>query len=93
MLRQNHQKSDYMETKNKVRAPRNRTITLDENDRVRLRKKIISKENDQKISLINQVVNGNFNYYLKNIEDKSVDLLILDPPYNLDKNFNGFNLI
>ncbi len=90
MLRQNHQKSDYMETKNKVRAPRNRTITLDENDRVRLRKKIISKENDQKISLINQVVNGNFNYYLKNIEDKSVDLLILDPPYNLDKNFNGF---
>ena len=37
----------------------------------------------------NSTVIGDFFDTIKKVEDKSVDLLIVDPPYNLDKNFHG----
>jgi len=79
-----------MRTTEKTRAPRNRTITLTESERDYYRKKIVNKSAVTTSSLENQIVNADFNDYLPSIEDQSVDLLILDPPYNLDKNFNGF---
>ena len=39
----------------------------------------------------NSLVNGDAFSALKKIENQSVDLLIVDPPYNLDKNFHGSN--
>ena len=36
-------------------------------------------------------VMGDFFSAVKNVMDKSVDLLIVDPPYNLNKNFHGLN--
>ena len=44
---------------------------------------------------VNKTVLGDTFTALKNLPDKSVDLLIVDPPYNLFKNFhgNGFNKI
>jgi site-specific DNA-methyltransferase (adenine-specific) len=38
---------------------------------------------------LNSIVTGDAFAALKKVEDKSVDLLIVDPPYNLDKNFHG----
>ncbi len=38
---------------------------------------------------INVTVLGDAFMALKNMPNKSVDLLIVDPPYNLDKNFHG----
>lgn len=38
---------------------------------------------------VNVIINSDCLLALKKIEDKSIDLLIVDPPYNLDKNFNG----
>lgn len=38
---------------------------------------------------INKTVVGDVFDALKSVKDKSVDLLIVDPPYNLDKSFHG----
>lgn len=38
---------------------------------------------------INSTVLGDFYSAVKKIPDESVDLLIVDPPYNLNKNFHG----
>ncbi len=38
---------------------------------------------------LNCTVSGDFYASVQKIADKSVDLLIVDPPYNLDKNFHG----
>ncbi len=37
----------------------------------------------------NSTVLGDFNNAVKKVKDESIDLLIVDPPYNLDKNFHG----
>ncbi len=37
----------------------------------------------------NSTVLGDFYTAIKKVKDNSVDLLIVDPPYNLDKNFHG----
>lgn len=37
----------------------------------------------------NATVLGDFYKAIKKVEDNSIDLLIVDPPYNLDKNFHG----
>lgn len=46
------------------------------------------EEKVEKIPL-NSIVLGDAFASLKKVEDKSVDLLIVDPPYNLDKDFHG----
>ena len=38
----------------------------------------------------NRVFSGDFFSIAEFLPERSVDLLILDPPYNLDKDFNGF---
>lgn len=38
---------------------------------------------------VNKTVVGDSFVALSNIKDKSIDLLIVDPPYNLDKSFHG----
>lgn len=38
---------------------------------------------------LNKTILGDTYQALKNLPDNSVDLLIVDPPYNLDKNFHG----
>lgn len=38
---------------------------------------------------INKTLLGDFYYWVEKVPDNSIDLLIVDPPYNLDKNFHG----
>ena len=38
---------------------------------------------------VNTVINSDCFFALDKLDNKSIDLLIVDPPYNLDKNFNG----
>ena len=40
-------------------------------------------------NLINKIVNGDFFQAIRHVKDKSVDLLIVDPPYNLRKDYHG----
>lgn len=78
-----------MSVKPKTRAPRNRTLTIEPSERDLLGSKLIRADR-LKPSDRNKVAHGRFEDALRGIEDASVDLLFLDPPYNLDKNFSGW---
>ncbi len=70
------------------KSPRNKTIdfSLDKADKY---VKLCVKENELERIQPNSVVIGDVYSALKKVEDNSVDLLIVDPPYNLDKVFHG----
>jgi len=72
----------------KKRAGRNRTIVLTENERtVYLSKCIINVDKNKPESIINKTICGDTFQILELFPDKFVDLLVVDPPYNLDKTF------
>ncbi len=74
----------------KIRAPRNRTVTLSSDERTRLQSTIISDVPRFTSAVpLTGIVVGDFRVWVKTLPTKHVDLLFLDPPYNLDKNFNG----
>lgn len=74
----------------KKRAPRNRTLTISEPERLILHQSV--PEISSKITfaeMIDNIFNMNLFDVLPFFPENSVDLLIIDPPYNLDKDFNG----
>lgn len=74
----------------KTRAPRNRTITLSESDRSRLRQSIQHRSPGKNFDIPPEgVAMGDFAEWVPSLPSRSVDLLFLDPPYNLTKSFNG----
>lgn len=82
----------------KVRAGRNRTITISEEERLVLNKRIIKTcdliENISSPSffdefILNRTINGDLLELLKYLPNEFANLIIIDPPYNLSKNFNG----
>ncbi len=76
--------------KEKERAPRNKTITIKDSERQRLLNHIIKTENLKNCpSIINSIVNSKYEDVLPFINDRSIDLLVLDPPYNMNKTFNS----
>ncbi|MDD3886100.1 MAG: site-specific DNA-methyltransferase [Victivallaceae bacterium] len=79
-----------MTTADKKRAPRNRTLTLDDTDRAMLRPLLLRPDAPLSDSeLADRVICADLMEAIDLLPDRFVDLLILDPPYNLDKEFNG----
>jgi site-specific DNA-methyltransferase (adenine-specific) len=75
----------------KKRAKNNRTLTLDENEIPALKGRLLTKENiTEKTSFLNKTLNGDVLEMLDFIPDNFAHLIIIDPPYNLSKDFNGF---
>ena len=82
--------------KNKIKSPLNKTIDFDINsyDYKKYIKNCII--DDDKIfnynfyKIKNKIINGDTFRVLKKIEKNIVDLLIVDPPYNISKNYNGY---
>jgi site-specific DNA-methyltransferase (adenine-specific) len=76
----------------KKRAPRNRTLSISENERDMLKKRLFFPKNEKiTVSQItNKTMCGNLFDIIDQLPIEFVDLLIIDPPYNLDKNFHGF---
>lgn len=73
----------------KTRAPRNRTITLRSDEIGRLKKRLIRLKKPASISEIeNKTVHQDIFEALDYLPDKFVDLVFVDPPYNLNKAFN-----
>ncbi len=69
---------------------RNKTITLNTSEKLNLEKKLIRL--DKKVSdceIIDKIINQNIFEILNFLPDNFVDLLFVDPPYNLNKNFNS----
>ena len=74
----------------KRRAPRNRTITLDDAEHVELAERLVRLDGPiTPASLIGRTVCQDLFDALPHLPSSFVDLLIVDPPYNLDKSFHG----
>lgn len=74
----------------KEKASRNRTLTV-KNEEMPLLKQRILKLEDIKSStdIVNKTINADLFEVINKIPDGFADLIIIDPPYNLTKNFNG----
>lgn len=81
----------------KKRAERNRTLTLSDDEIPVLKERILTfgekfdfsrklEENE----FLNRTLNGDSLQILECLPDSFADLIIIDPPYNLSKDFNGF---
>ncbi|MGP1587704.1 MAG: DNA-methyltransferase [Treponemataceae bacterium] len=86
--------------KTKQKAPNNRTLCLTAQEKLELESlllfesDLIKDVSEKKIPLekiINRTINANTISILPHLPDEFADLIIIDPPYNLNKNFNGIN--
>ncbi len=74
----------------KSKAPRNRTLDLNRRDRIDLEKKLRNIDSPVKLNeLLDWTINGDMLDVVRYLPVSFVDLLFLDPPYNLTKSFNG----
>jgi len=74
------------------KAPRNRTVSLSAEERKYFRSQIAKLNGQTKIeSILNKVINQNILKIVDLLPSAFVDLLFIDPPYNLSKNFNGYS--
>ena len=71
-----------------MKSPKNKTIDFTLEQAGEYTARLILPEKVEKIPQ-NCTVNGDAYLSLDKVENGSVDLLIVDPPYNLDKNFHG----
>ena len=73
----------------KARANRNRTLTIAENEITTLEKVIINADDLKKSFADNSVINADLFDCLDAIPNDYFHLIIIDPPYNLAKDFHG----
>ena len=81
--------SVFMTNDDKTRAGRNRTVTVSENEKNSLDQIILSPEDLASGFCDDIIVNGNLFDCIDMIPDEYFDLIIIDPPYNLNKDFGG----
>lgn len=73
----------------KEKSERNRTIVVNDNEIPELKKLVtVASDMDSK-NIENTLINGDFYDCVFKIPDKSFDLIIVVPPYNLTKMFNS----
>jgi site-specific DNA-methyltransferase (adenine-specific) len=73
----------------RIRAPRNRTLTLTDDERRQYESRLLRLTKDTSLDeLIGHTICQDLFHVLPLLPRSSVDLLIADPPYNLNKTFN-----
>lgn len=73
----------------KPKAPRNRTITLSDSEAERLKQKLIRLDKPASLPYIeNKTICQDVFISLDFLPDSFVDMVFVDPPYNLNKTFN-----
>jgi site-specific DNA-methyltransferase (adenine-specific) len=81
------------EIKEKNRAGRNRTLSVSVHEQNEYSKKLIRIEEQSPLelnSIINKTILGDLHTSLDCLPKGFADLIIVDPPYNLNKDFHGF---
>ena len=74
----------------KEKAGRNRTVTVKNEEIPLLQQRILKLEDiNSSTDLVNKTINADLFEAINKIPDGFADLIIIDPPYNLTKNFNG----
>ncbi len=77
-----------MEEKN--RAGRNRTITLNESEKKELKSRLVKiNETTSQLDFLDRTINAELLSALPLLPNEFANLIIIDPPYNLTKDFNG----
>lgn len=72
------------------KASRNRTITLTEKEQQNYSSRVIQLDRKSKVEdILDKTINQNLFEAVEHLPDQFVDLLFLDPPYNLHKAFNS----
>ena len=73
----------------KIRAGRNRTLTVDSAEIPELEKAIVNETSLNGSFHDDIIINADLFNCIDKIPDEYFDLIVIDPPYNLDKDFNG----
>jgi site-specific DNA-methyltransferase (adenine-specific) len=74
----------------KTKAPRNRTLELKTSERKKFQSQLKLVQSPVKMEkIVNSTVHGDMIKVIRHLPDCCIDLLFLDPPYNLNKTFNG----
>ncbi len=74
----------------KVRSPRNRTLNCSEQEAVKLGQHLVTLAAPVSVKKIEgKIIHQDIFHAAPCLPPSFVDLLILDPPYNLTKNYNG----
>lgn len=74
-----------------MKSERNKTIDISVKEGKAYLDKCLTQKDKSRFDRENIIINGDTFEILPFIKDKSVDLLIVDPPYNLTKRFGGMN--
>jgi len=79
----------YKEDKTKQRAPRNKTIELSNGDILNFKNRLLKIDKPVRVEEIeNKTIHQDIFEVLDFLPNAFVDLIFVDPPYNLSKNFN-----
>ncbi|MGF1512956.1 MAG: DNA-methyltransferase [Elainellaceae cyanobacterium] len=81
---------DQASAEGKPRAPRNRTLTLEAGERAKYGQRLLKLSQPVTLEAIaGRTIHQDLFEAVPHLPPQSVDLLIVDPPYNLDKVFNA----
>lgn len=73
----------------KERAKNNRTLILEKAESEKLRQRLLTEQNILGADITNKTICGDTLKILELLPEAFADLIIVDPPYNLTKNFHG----
>lgn len=72
------------------KSPRNRTVLVDKNELEKFSENLVRLKANTSLSKIkNKIINQDLFEAVDFLPSKFIDLLFIDPPYNLDKSFNS----
>jgi site-specific DNA-methyltransferase (adenine-specific) len=73
----------------KIRAKNNRTTFVSSKEVLKFKKMLLFVENIKENNFLNRTILGTIESIAKKLPENFVDLLFIDPPYNLDKDFGN----
>lgn len=73
----------------KVRAKNNRTTFVTKDEKPALQKKLLFENSIKKDNFFNKTICGELESVSRRLPERFVDLLFIDPPYNLNKDFGN----
>lgn len=82
--------ADEQMTDAKIRAGRNRTLILTQQEKAELKKRLVYSLPDARLDTAPMgTICGDCLEWVEHLPGQFVDMMFLDPPYNLTKNFHG----
>ena len=74
----------------RTKAPRNRTLTLSQEEADLLQSRLLTETDlESRSDFLDKTIHGDLLRILSLLPDQFADLIIIDPPYNLTKDFHG----